>query len=83
MGFSLGKKISLFPSNLVCFDFLVSPDHLDPEQAMLALFSSPDPTQAWKSAYFYCLSNSKHFLEQILVNETYSFSITEVPRDFL
>ncbi|XP_060476102.1 zinc finger FYVE domain-containing protein 26 isoform X1 [Panthera onca] len=45
----------------------VSPDHLDPEQAMLALFSNPDPAQAWKSAYFYCLSNSKHFLEQILV----------------
>uniref|UniRef100_A0A673THN2 Zinc finger FYVE domain-containing protein 26 n=1 Tax=Suricata suricatta TaxID=37032 RepID=A0A673THN2_SURSU len=45
----------------------VSSDHLDPEQAMLALFSNPDPAQAWKSAYFYCLSNSKHFLEQILV----------------
>ncbi|XP_047718287.1 zinc finger FYVE domain-containing protein 26 isoform X2 [Prionailurus viverrinus] len=45
----------------------VSPDHLDPEQAMLALFSNPDPAQAWKSACFYCLSNSKHFLEQILV----------------
>lgn len=45
----------------------VSPDHLDPERAMLALFSHPDPAQAWKLAYFYCLSNSKHFLEQILV----------------
>uniref|UniRef100_A0A8C8ZBH7 Zinc finger FYVE-type containing 26 n=1 Tax=Prolemur simus TaxID=1328070 RepID=A0A8C8ZBH7_PROSS len=45
----------------------VSPDHLDPEQAMLALFSNPDPAQAWKVAYFYCLSNSKHFLEQVLV----------------
>uniref|UniRef100_A0A2K6GRH0 Zinc finger FYVE-type containing 26 n=1 Tax=Propithecus coquereli TaxID=379532 RepID=A0A2K6GRH0_PROCO len=45
----------------------VSPDHLDPERAMLALFSNPDPAQAWKVAYFYCLSNSKHFLEQILV----------------
>ncbi|XP_024904898.1 zinc finger FYVE domain-containing protein 26 isoform X2 [Pteropus alecto] len=44
-----------------------SPDHLDPERAMLALFSNPDPAQAWKSACFYCLSNSKHFLEQILV----------------
>ncbi|KAM6201009.1 zinc finger FYVE domain-containing protein 26 isoform 2-T2 [Rhynchocyon petersi] len=42
-------------------------DHLDPERAMLALFSNPDPAQAWKAAYFYCLSNSKHFLEQILV----------------
>lgn len=48
----------------------VSPDHLDPEQAMLALFSNPDPAQAWKSAYFYCLSNSKHFLEQILQPHT-------------
>ncbi|XP_032478132.1 zinc finger FYVE domain-containing protein 26 [Phocoena sinus] len=45
----------------------VSPAHLDPERAMLALFSNPDPAQAWKLAYFYCLSNSKHFLEQILV----------------
>ncbi|KAL0602182.1 Zinc finger FYVE domain-containing protein 26, partial [Plecturocebus cupreus] len=44
----------------------VSPDHLDPERAMLALFSNPDPAQAWKVAYFYCLNNSKHFLEQIL-----------------
>ncbi|KAM7159242.1 zinc finger FYVE domain-containing protein 26 [Molossus nigricans] len=42
-------------------------DHLDPEWAMLALFSRPDPAEAWKSAYFYCLSNNKHFLEQILV----------------
>ncbi|XP_064148696.1 zinc finger FYVE domain-containing protein 26 isoform X2 [Loxodonta africana] len=45
----------------------VSLDHLDSERAMLALFSNPDPAQAWKVAYFYCLSNSKHFLEQILV----------------
>ncbi|XP_006884816.1 PREDICTED: zinc finger FYVE domain-containing protein 26 [Elephantulus edwardii] len=45
----------------------VSPDHLDPERAMLTLFSNPDPAQAWKTTYFYCLSNSKHFLEQILV----------------
>lgn len=45
----------------------VSPDHLDPERAMLALFSNPNSAEAWKLAYFYCLSNSKHFLEQILV----------------
>ncbi|XP_055989836.1 zinc finger FYVE domain-containing protein 26 [Sorex fumeus] len=45
----------------------VSPDHLDPERTVLALFSNPDPAQAWKSAYFYCLANNKHFLEQILV----------------
>ncbi|KAB0374715.1 hypothetical protein FD755_013207 [Muntiacus reevesi] len=45
----------------------VPPDPLDPERAMLALFSNPDPAHVWKLAYFYCLSNSKHFLEQILV----------------
>ncbi|XP_043328299.1 zinc finger FYVE domain-containing protein 26 [Cervus canadensis] len=45
----------------------VPPDSLDPERAMLALFSNPDPAHAWKLAYFYCLSNNKHFLEQILV----------------
>lgn len=45
----------------------VPPDPLDPERAMLALFSNPDPAHAWKLAYFYCLSNNKHFLEQILV----------------
>ncbi|KAF4017590.1 hypothetical protein G4228_008794 [Cervus hanglu yarkandensis] len=44
----------------------VPPDSLDPERAMLALFSNPDPAHAWKLAYFYCLSNNKHFLEQIL-----------------
>ncbi|KAM5274232.1 zinc finger FYVE domain-containing protein 26 isoform 2-T2 [Ctenodactylus gundi] len=42
-------------------------DHPDPERAMLALFSIPSPAQAWKAAFFYCLSNGKHFLEQILV----------------
>ncbi|KAM4852859.1 zinc finger FYVE domain-containing protein 26 [Thomomys bottae] len=42
-------------------------DHLDPDRVMLALFSTPDPAQAWKVTFFYCLSNSKHFLEQILV----------------
>lgn len=35
---------------------------------MLALFSTPDPAHAWKMAFFYCLSNNKHFLEQILVS---------------
>lgn len=34
---------------------------------MLAVFSNPDSAQAWKVTFFYCLSNSKHFLEQILV----------------
>ncbi|XP_017658431.1 zinc finger FYVE domain-containing protein 26 isoform X2 [Nannospalax galili] len=45
----------------------VSPDHPEPEKAMLTLFSTPDPAEAWKMAFFYCLSNNKHFLEQILV----------------
>ncbi|XP_076978925.1 zinc finger FYVE domain-containing protein 26 [Tamandua tetradactyla] len=45
----------------------VLPDHLDPERAMLALFANPEPVQAWKIVYFYCLRNSKHFLEQILM----------------
>uniref|UniRef100_A0A8C5L3R0 Zinc finger FYVE domain-containing protein 26 n=1 Tax=Jaculus jaculus TaxID=51337 RepID=A0A8C5L3R0_JACJA len=45
----------------------LSLDHPDPERAMLALFSTPDPAQAWKMAFFYCLSNNKHFLEQVLV----------------
>ncbi|KAL1789538.1 zinc finger protein FYVE domain-containing protein 26 isoform X1 [Sigmodon hispidus] len=46
---------------------LLGKDHPDPDRAMLALFSTPDPAHAWKMAFFYCLSNSKHFLEQILV----------------
>jgi zinc finger FYVE domain-containing protein 26 len=45
----------------------VLPDHPDADRAMLALFSTPDPVQAWKMAFFYCLSKSKHFLEQILI----------------
>ncbi|KAM6171570.1 zinc finger FYVE domain-containing protein 26 isoform 1-T1 [Erethizon dorsatum] len=45
----------------------VSPDHPDPQRTMLTLFSTPNPAQAWKVAFFYCLSNSKHFLEQILM----------------
>ncbi|XP_052041534.1 zinc finger FYVE domain-containing protein 26 [Apodemus sylvaticus] len=43
------------------------PDPPDPERAMLALFSTPEPAHAWKTAFFYCLSTNKHFLEQILV----------------
>ncbi|KAM9554771.1 zinc finger FYVE domain-containing protein 26 isoform 3-T3 [Guaruba guarouba] len=41
-------------------------EHLDTERAMMSLFSDPEET-SWKTAYFYCLSSSKHFLEQILV----------------
>ncbi|XP_074146561.1 zinc finger FYVE domain-containing protein 26 isoform X3 [Sminthopsis crassicaudata] len=45
----------------------VPSEHLDPEKAMLTLFSNPNTTQSWKMAYFYCLSSHKHFLEQIVV----------------
>lgn len=79
MGSSLGKKRVSVPQLPSPLWFSVSPDHLDPDRAMLALFSHPDPAQAWKLAYFYCLSNSKHFLEQILVSQTQWFSITQVP----
>ncbi|KAM4666761.1 zinc finger FYVE domain-containing protein 26 isoform 4-T4 [Amazona ochrocephala] len=41
-------------------------EHLDTERATMNLFSDPEET-SWKTAYFYCLSSSKHFLEQILV----------------
>ncbi|XP_064421077.1 zinc finger FYVE domain-containing protein 26 isoform X2 [Latimeria chalumnae] len=37
------------------------------EQMMIALFSDPDRTLAWKNAYFYCQSSNKHFLEQALI----------------
>ncbi|XP_043842321.1 zinc finger FYVE domain-containing protein 26 [Dromiciops gliroides] len=45
----------------------VPSEHLDPEKAVLTLFSNPDTTQAWKMAYFYCLSSHRHFLEQIVM----------------
>ncbi|XP_068933883.1 zinc finger FYVE domain-containing protein 26 isoform X2 [Petaurus breviceps papuanus] len=45
----------------------VPPQHLDPEKAMLTLFSNPNTTQTWRMAYFYCLSSHKHLLEQILM----------------
>ncbi|XP_074853319.1 zinc finger FYVE domain-containing protein 26 isoform X2 [Carettochelys insculpta] len=44
-----------------------SSEQLDAERVMLALFSEPEEIYSWKTAYFYCLSSSKHFLEQILV----------------
>ncbi|XP_038260251.1 zinc finger FYVE domain-containing protein 26 isoform X10 [Dermochelys coriacea] len=44
-----------------------SSEQLDTERVMLALFSEPEEVYSWKTAYFYCLSCSKHFLEQILV----------------
>ncbi|KFP99131.1 Zinc finger FYVE domain-containing protein 26, partial [Leptosomus discolor] len=44
-----------------------SSEQLDTERTMMSLFSDPKETSSWKTAYFYCLSSSKHFLEQILV----------------
>ncbi|XP_025940334.1 zinc finger FYVE domain-containing protein 26 isoform X2 [Apteryx rowi] len=44
-----------------------SSEQLDTEQAVMTLFSDPKEAASWKTAYFYCLSSSKHFLEQILV----------------
>ncbi|XP_010221175.1 PREDICTED: zinc finger FYVE domain-containing protein 26 [Tinamus guttatus] len=44
-----------------------SSEQLDTERAVMTLFSDPKEAASWKTAYFYCLSSSKHFLEQILV----------------
>ncbi|KAJ6667217.1 hypothetical protein lerEdw1_017195 [Lerista edwardsae] len=42
-------------------------DQLDAERAVMTLFSGPECTSSWKTAYFYCYHSNKHFLEQILV----------------
>uniref|UniRef100_A0ABM5FA00 Zinc finger FYVE domain-containing protein 26 n=1 Tax=Pogona vitticeps TaxID=103695 RepID=A0ABM5FA00_9SAUR len=44
-----------------------SSEQLDAERAVMALFLDREPTSSWKTAYFYCLSSSKHFLEQVLI----------------
>ncbi|NXE21807.1 ZFY26 protein, partial [Ardeotis kori] len=44
-----------------------SSEQVDTERAVMSLFAGPKETASWKTAYFYCLSSSKHFLEQILV----------------
>ncbi|NWX22732.1 ZFY26 protein, partial [Aegotheles bennettii] len=44
-----------------------SPDQLHTERTVISLFSDPKEAASWKTAFFYCLSSSKHFLEQILV----------------
>ncbi|NWW26314.1 ZFY26 protein, partial [Falcunculus frontatus] len=44
-----------------------SSEQLDTETTVMSLFSDPKEAPSWKTAYFYCLSSSKHFLEQILV----------------
>ncbi|XP_069494828.1 zinc finger FYVE domain-containing protein 26 isoform X2 [Ambystoma mexicanum] len=45
----------------------VSSEQLDTERAILALFSDQGQKTCWKTAYFYCISSNKHFLEQVLV----------------
>ncbi|NWH33835.1 ZFY26 protein, partial [Chloropsis hardwickii] len=44
-----------------------SSEQLDTERTVMSLFSDPKEAPSWKTAYFYCLSSGKHFLEQILV----------------
>ncbi|KAM6393849.1 zinc finger FYVE domain-containing protein 26 isoform 1-T1 [Pluvialis apricaria] len=44
-----------------------SSEQLDTERTVMTLFADPKEAASWKTAYFYCLSSSKHFLEQILV----------------
>nr|XP_020655714.1 zinc finger FYVE domain-containing protein 26 [Pogona vitticeps] len=44
-----------------------SSEQLDAERAVMALFLDREPTSSWKTGYFYCLSSSKHFLEQVLI----------------
>ncbi|NWS76938.1 ZFY26 protein, partial [Crotophaga sulcirostris] len=44
-----------------------SSEQLDTERTVVNLFSDPKESTSWKTACFYCLSSSKHFLEQILV----------------
>ncbi|XP_058715017.1 zinc finger FYVE domain-containing protein 26 isoform X4 [Poecile atricapillus] len=42
-------------------------EQLDTERTVMSLFSDPKEAPSWKTAYFYFLSSSRHFLEQILV----------------
>ncbi|XP_061853830.1 zinc finger FYVE domain-containing protein 26 isoform X3 [Colius striatus] len=44
-----------------------SSEQLDTERTVMSLFSDPKEAPSWKTAYLYCLSSSKHFLEQVLV----------------
>lgn len=61
----LTKVPSVMQGNLVMF--LGSSEQLGTERAVMSLFSDPKEAPSWKTAYFFCLSSSKHFLEQILV----------------
>uniref|UniRef100_A0A4W3I267 Zinc finger FYVE domain-containing protein 26 n=1 Tax=Callorhinchus milii TaxID=7868 RepID=A0A4W3I267_CALMI len=45
----------------------VSLEVSEAEKMTLALFTDSEELSAWKTAYFYCTSNSKHFLEQVLI----------------
>ncbi|KAM6273574.1 zinc finger FYVE domain-containing protein 26 isoform 2-T2 [Porphyrio hochstetteri] len=44
-----------------------SSEQLDTERTVMSLFADPEEAASWKTAYFYCLSSSKHFLEQVLM----------------
>ncbi|NXO03434.1 ZFY26 protein, partial [Rhinopomastus cyanomelas] len=66
-----------------------SPEQLDTERTIMSLFSDPKEAPSWKTAYFYCLSSSKHFLEQVLMTalsllkrEDYSSLSTLLRREF-
>ncbi|NXH18857.1 ZFY26 protein, partial [Bucco capensis] len=66
-----------------------SSEQLDTERTVMSLFSDPKEAPSWKTAYFYCLSSSKHFLEQILITaltllrrEDYSGLNTLLRREF-
>ncbi|NXF71305.1 ZFY26 protein, partial [Sclerurus mexicanus] len=66
-----------------------SSEQLDTERTVMSLFSDPIGAPSWKTAYFYCLSSSKHFLEQILVTaltllkrEDYSSLTSLLRREF-
>lgn len=50
----------LFPSNPV--------DLPESEKLTLSLCVHKDRSSAWKAIYFECLSQGKHFLEQVLVS---------------
>lgn len=59
--------LELYAKLTPIMDISGASEQLDAERAVMALFSDPEHAYSWKAAYFYFLSNSKHFLEQILV----------------
>ncbi|MBN3289425.1 ZFY26 protein, partial [Polypterus senegalus] len=53
-----------------------SVDVPESEKEILGVFSCLDRTSAWKTFYFDCLNNNKHFLEQILNAKSHPFPET-------